>query len=239
MILVCLFAQQYGDFHERIIATLWGGGNGNLIGYGYVHGIGPIWFLLALFWSKLFFLWIYKHTNYYFLTSFIISMVALLIGSNISGCPLGILHGCSALVFYAAGVFWKKHQEQIANKNILICVACLPLWIVCILYSDLNLDTYICSLYPFTMIGAISATFIVYNICTNIPSHISSWLSWIGQNTLQILCYHTLTCLVFNRIMPSSFTRELSPLMYFFWYIFIAIGLTFVHNYVIQFVKRL
>lgn len=188
-IILCFLSQDYHNTLQKVFAMFLGSGSGHILGYP-VPVIGPIWFLLALFWCKIFYNIIYTRTRYVFLICFCISTIAFVFGKYVTCLPLGILYGLCSLVFYSMGHYWKKNNnDSINNKFLLLGVF---VWCFCIWKGHLEIATYDCSLYPISMLGAFVGTYVIYKIAAIIPAIFHSLLQWLGNNTLLILCYHTI-----------------------------------------------
>lgn len=191
IIIVYLLMHNYAMAGKSIIGTMMSNGGWPSEKYGSsLPYIGPIWFLLALFWCKIFYVYVNKYSGKCLFTSFIISTIALLIGKYIVNLPFGILTGFCGLVFYSMGGYWKKSNRPI-NKSILF--AGLIIWLFCIRFSHLELATFDCKHYPISMIGSFVGTYVVYLISKRTPAFLKPMMCWIGENTLLILCYHTLS----------------------------------------------
>ena len=190
-ILLCLTASNWDLAKEKIIGAIMsnGGGANAMIGANLPF-IGPIWFLLALYWCKIFYTYLKQKTDKSLLFSFIISTIALVTGKYIVNLPFGILTGFCGMVFYSMGDYWRHHMKEPIKTPCLIIG--LMVWMGCIWKAHLELFSFDCSLYPVSMFAAFIGTYFTYVLSKNIPSFLNPILIWIGQNTLLILCYHTL-----------------------------------------------
>lgn len=153
--------------------------------------IGPIWFLMALFWCRLFYNFIYQKFNYTFIASIVIGIMAILLGRHVFALPLAILEGCSALVFYAIGVKLKSFDRIHLGKlgwGLFVCI-----FLFSCNFSSLRMSEFWYTLYPLDVISAVIGTYFCYCICKIISKGtISSVLTWYGSNSLLILCIHQL-----------------------------------------------
>lgn len=165
---------------------------------------GPIWFLLSLFWCKLYFNFIYhKFSRFYFEISIALSFVFLYIGKHYLNLPLCIGSGFASLVFYAIGKKLRDYSlDEVATKNLFLN---LVVWMAAVHYTTLNLAQYICKLYPLSVAGALCGTLVVYIFSTRISGAIARLLSLIGKQTLTILCCHGVAFAVSNEIVNSSY----------------------------------
>lgn len=188
IILLCLVEQHYHTAYLKLIAFLLGSGSGHWFGES-VPIIGPIWFLPALFWCKIIYNLICKRTKHVFLYSFIISTISFVFGKYITTLPFGFLYGLCALVFYSMGHYWNIKRVALNSKWLFVGIL---IWAFCIKKGSLEIATYNCNLYPFSMIAAFIGTYITYKFSTIFPKKLSSPFCWLGKNTMYILCYHTL-----------------------------------------------
>lgn len=191
-ILLCVIAQHYDSAGKKIIGMMMSNGGQACEKYGSTLPlIGPIWFLLALFWCKIFYAYIKQRTNYPLAYSFIISVCAFIVGKYIVNLPFGILTGFCGMVFYAMGDYWKnKLTTPISCKYLIVGVI---IWALCIWKSHLEIATFDCKHYPISMFAAFIGTYITYLVSKKTPRFIKNTMIWLGQNTLLILCYHTIS----------------------------------------------
>ena len=199
-ILICLLAFNPGAAWQATIGTVMsnGGTPHEMIG-AKLPMIGAIWFLLALFWCRIFYACLKRITDQPLLASFVISTLALLVGKYVLNLPLGILTGCCGMVFYAMGDYWKNKMK--APVNNLYLAAGIIIWGICIWRFHVDLALFECSLYPITMLAAFVGTYTTYLVAGKIPGCLKGVLTWIGRNTLLILCYHTITSYLLNFVI--------------------------------------
>lgn len=191
LILYYFLMHNYSMVGQEIIGTIMSNGGWPSEKYGSnLPYIGPIWFLLALFWCKFFYVYVNNYTEKRLFASFIISTIALLIGKYIINLPFGILTGFCGLVFYSMGVYWRKYNRPF---DILYVILGLVIWAFCIRFSHLELAKFYCRHYPISMIGAFVGTYVVYLISKRTPVFLRTMMCWVGENTLLILCYHTVS----------------------------------------------
>ena len=76
----------------------------------------------------------------------------------------------------------------------------LIIWALCVWKGRLELATFECSLYPISMFAAFIGTYTTWLVAKRIPVFLHPLLVWIGQNTLLILCYHTISYFVMTII---------------------------------------
>lgn len=153
--------------------------------------IGPIWFLLALFWCKIYYACMKRVTSRTLLPSFLISTAAFLVGKYVINLPLGLLDGFSALVFYAMGDYWKNRLSPSASRPALLAAG-IAVWAACIWMGNMDVARFEFSPYPFSFLAAFVGTYVTCLVAARIHGAPGRWLCWTGRNTLLILCYHML-----------------------------------------------
>ena len=238
--LVCVIlwmtVHQNDQAFKKIIGAIMANGTMDdvLIGAG-LPNMGPVWFLMALYWCKIFYAMLKQWTDKCLLASFIISTVAFIIGRYAMNLPFGILVGMCGLVFYAMGDYW-RNRNLIPQNKWQLGVGCI-IWIFCIYKSWLNINSFCCTHYPITMVGAFIGTYMIYLASKRTPRMLRPFMSWVGRNTMLILCYYTLkNCILSNVIyyvlqplglsFPSGGIGEMCIVFA------LSLGLPFIHGYI-------
>jgi len=163
----------------------------------FPYHAGPIWFLFALFWTRVLFRIIYKVIpKHCIVASMIIGVAFMVFGKEVINLPLAFGNGASALFFYAGGygiqLLMSKYENVVIKWRIPIFLLCLLIWMIDIRYSYLNIDQYIYHKFPLPLFGAFAGVWIVWRISAIIKGVISTWLQFVGKHTLDILCCHTI-----------------------------------------------
>lgn len=191
--LVCAFFllcfSMYDAVERRLIGSFVGcvGSGVALIEFSKLQA-GPIWFLLALFWCKLFFNWIFKLSSKYFLQiSLFCGVLFWLIGRYVINVPLCVCAGGSALIFYSIGYALKLRGLDRISHRLFICF----IWGGAIMLSYLNMAQYIYSFFPISIFGAVAGCLSVYYGARRVKGRIADSLIFVGRHTLIILCCHT------------------------------------------------
>ena len=156
--------------------------------YNNGRTIGPIWFLLALFWGRFYFTCVLKYfRHFHILASLIVTCLAFSIHEAINP-PLGLLTGANALIFISIGYSIREH-----GLNIVIFIASLLLYPFALLYSGLDMAHIAYNNVPLAITGALGGTVIAFFVAlllTNCP--LTRWLSTYGKYSIQVLCWHYL-----------------------------------------------
>ena len=183
-----------------LIASLWGSGTTHTCKYlSHLPAIGAIWFLPALLICKNVYNVLPKN-NRRLVYSSVIFVAATIIGRYLIYLPFSALSGLSGIVFYAIGDSFKK----VKRIHPLLWILGLSCWFLSFKYSRVSLVHPRLDLYFIDVIGATTATLLVY-LGSRIISHtrlLMQSLSWLGKNSLYILCFHLidLDCLISNRL---------------------------------------
>ena len=166
--------------------------------------IGAIWFLMAIFWCKIFYNEICKicKNNIYMsaIIAFAISWSAIYVGKYLLNLPFGILTGASGLAFYSIGPILKNTSSKYSYATILI-------WLVAVLFHKTSVDmvNFDYLFYPFDFICAIGGSLFVFFISGILASITNArLLAILGVYSLEILCVHFLVMRVCDIIDCSS-----------------------------------
>ena len=175
----------------------------------FPYHAGPIWFLFALFWTRVLFRIIYQViSNYCIIASVIIGVAFMAFGKAVINLPLAFGNGASALFFYAGGfaaqLLLSRYESAMNKWRLPLFFICLLIWMISIRYSYLNVDQYIYIGFPLPLLGAIAGIWIVWRISAHITGVMSIWLQFIGKHTLDILCCHTVAFAMCGWVLKLS-----------------------------------
>ena len=181
---------------NQLLNDLTGNMEHHLYALGVFANVGVLWFLLALFWCRLFFNLFYSVTERVYVNRIIMVTVALLatLLCQYTYLPFSLLQGLSAMLFYYVGFAVRK--TNIVEKKLPFYLVLLMgmIWIYCIIYG--NLDMAFCSynFFILNVLGAISGCYFIYLISNHIDK---KWkglnlLSLFGQLSLVVFCFHKL-----------------------------------------------
>lgn len=182
----------------------------------FPYNAGPIWFLFALFWSRILFRGIYElFPRYCILVAGVIGVAFMTFGKCVINLPLAFGQGASALFFYAGGyscrLLWERYMGVDLKWKIVIFATSLLIWISTISSNSyLNVDQYFYIHFPLPLIGAFAGIWIVWRISACIKGYTSNVLQLIGKYTLDILCCHTIAFKLCSWLTNTTGT-ELHP----------------------------
>lgn len=166
--------------------------------------LGAIWFLMAIFWCKIFYAGICKICkNYTYLsvmTAFAISWLAIYVGKYLLNMPFGLLTGASGLAFYGFG-------SILRNVSSIFLYITIPIWLVAVLFHLTNVDmvNFEYLFYPFDFICAIGGSLFVFLISGILATNNKTrFLATFGVYSLEILCVHFLVMRICDIMDCSS-----------------------------------
>lgn len=160
---------------------------------------GAVWFLLALFWARLFYCIIAKYCKYSFIVCCVISVMVCMLYQQfkfLSFVPTFILQGLSALIFLACGHKYK--QLKFNFKPYMVFIEIL-LWYISVYACTIDMYSCYYVMYPLAIVGACSGTLVLYRMLqllakkceeVNYRSPLLHCLKWMGMNSLLILLVH-------------------------------------------------
>ncbi|MBN1294324.1 MAG: acyltransferase family protein [Candidatus Latescibacteria bacterium] len=163
-----------------------------------IRPIGAIWFLLALFSAE--YLFSTFHQKKWILPIFI--LLISYIGystAKLIWLPFSIQSGMVGIVFMYAGFLFR--ENSIFDKKIPLPFLILGglVWFICIKYSRLSLVSCTLKNGFLDVIGAVCAIYFIihFSIIISRLEILSRIFSYIGRNTLIILCFHLIELNVF------------------------------------------
>lgn len=203
----CLFLlkEHYDVFAKSAII-------GTTITNEYNVPLGPVWFLLALFWCRI----IYRTLAEYMSVkwrSIIITTIALTIlliklcvWEDLYKCPWNILQGIVCMFYYHVGVLLqdssglvKLRELKSERKRTLIVVSCSLLALSVLAFwrlgTNMNLSMLQTPLLPIDLLNAIGLTLSLYLVICFICKHLKvtflqSGLRWCGEHSMAIFAVH-------------------------------------------------
>lgn len=192
----------------------------------FIPQIGAIWFLWALFFALLLlnFLLRLKHS----LTLLASSVVLGFFTGRFFWLPLSIQPAMTSILYLFLGYQSRKYKlvERLKNQTVYIWLITL-LWLLCAVpggeivlagnefpHPFLNLISSVSGIFTFLM-----TAFFLYRR----TRFLSSYLQWMGTETLLILCVHLLELRLFPWYLVRSFLAEY--LCFSGWRIYTAVAL--------------
>lgn len=186
-IVLGLFKHEWNLAITKILSLLWADVSHLTTPWGEVH-IGVVWFLLALFWAKVFLLLLSKWEYLVLPISLLIAMGAIIIHTVLPTTPWSIMMGLTALPFVVIGWWSRRNAIPIWLK-----IASILLWMVAIMASELDMFSFTWENYPLDVLGACGGTMVLYWISSQIKDHLrlsANALARLGVWSLAIMCFH-------------------------------------------------
>lgn len=179
--------------------------------------VGQVYFLLLLFLIRLMYVCLYKYVKNKYLLSGIVLLLSLIgvsLGRSGMWLPWSIDSALFMSIFYHAGYLVKKYDffeilHQRKSYYFLLVVA----WMASIYQGGMSLFVRNYGNCLVTVLGAISASIILYDICSFLTLHIHPAITKlfmdIGRNTLSILLVHTIfggyiVIIILNSLMKTE-----------------------------------
>lgn len=157
--------------------------------------VGPIWFLIALFWCRIMFSIFYSDNTNKNIVFFILFPIFAAYIFTFIYVPLYLLQGMTSMIFYYIGCMAKENKALSEKCPVLITLIMIIIWIYCIFFSHIDMQSGYYDNFIINVIGAVSGTYFIYLISKFIDEKI--WLMkyvliFIGKMSLVVLCFHSL-----------------------------------------------
>ena len=184
----CLGVVSWDEVLTRIVSILWADVNSLHLPFGKT-GIGVVWFLFALFWTKVLLLIITKWEKWVLPISVVISLGALLLHKVFPYSIWCISIACVCLPFVAFGWWIRRHNLPWYIWGCLVIG-----WGLALLFSNLDLYTYTLNCYPIDVLGGIGGSFVLYLLSKCVVkiqgTLVLKCLQYLGGISLAIMCVH-------------------------------------------------
>mgnify|MGYP003289575194 FL=1 len=157
---------------------------------GKNYTVGPLWFLPAFFFAMIFshFVFELKNERLRWLVIIIAFEFSLAVELFLN-MPFGISQGIAGCMFVYCGYFCNKYPAVLNNK-VVIGIG-LVSFVLCFLYGRCAMSHHIYKLNLLHVPAAVFATFLSLKVLRKLPE-ISKLLSFLGKNSLIILCIHAI-----------------------------------------------
>ena len=214
----CLFLlkEHYDVFAKSAII-------GTTITNEYNVPLGPVWFLLALFWSRI----IYRTLAEYMSVkwrSIIITTIALTIlllklcvWEDLYKCPWNVLQGIVCMFYYHVGVLLKEHTGRLQvirgwpkRWKLSLIFGSLCMLVLCVgvfkkIGSNMNLSMLQTPFLPIDLLNAIGLTLSLYLVVCFVSYHfkklqfLQNGFQWFGEHSMAIFAVH---CVEYHTTIP-------------------------------------
>lgn len=164
-----------------------------------LNGMGPGWFLLAMFWARLELLFILRlFPKRYLSISLLISIIICFIADKLFFSSfISFFPSMASLFFISVGYYIKQnHLLDIYNRNhVIIPFICSLLWLTTSLYGKVELSQCVFKLSIIDFAGSLGGTILFFGISKMIEKytiHLKHILSAAGRYSLIILFFHSI-----------------------------------------------
>jgi len=166
---------------------------------GPVDPAGPIWFLYALAWSSLAFVWLCRR-RYGFAVAIVFAAGTWVYSWMRLPClPVDILQASYGLCYLYVGHHLRFMTSYIERPNLVFALVGLVSFVV-EMYLGLSVNVAMLSLNPVPYVLAVPISYSVLYFTYIIGERhcISRFLSFIGRHTMLILCFHSIALFDFH-----------------------------------------
>ena len=189
-----------------LLTICYGTGQDTLLFGSVIYTSGILWFLPSLFSATIIFYLFLKLFDKYSIAiqSIIIILLTFagyMIGKYVFLLPWSIDVSLVSQIFMFSGYLMRKHMIFEKKIPIWLFIAAAGVWLLADLYMggiDMILRKY--NYLAISIIGAISASYLLMKLSfflSNGTSFYYKSISYIGRQSLVILCFHTFDTLVF------------------------------------------
>ena len=200
---------------EIIVRIMWGSNCESQIIFGNIPYIGPSWFLLALFWGCIAITVLNK------IKDRVAQICLLALAASFSVCsskiikmPLSLQGGAICVTYLYIGNYIVREQliNRIYGLPKWIKLMALVLWLmVAVFISGIYIGSGVLGYSIVGFIVSLIGTFFVLGMCKHFKLH----FSWVGRNTLYILCGHILLWRILDAFGYSSKNLPFNPQLNF------------------------
>lgn len=193
-----------------IFSPLWGGGV-----FGHIQNIseslfiGPLWFLLGLFWTRLLFNILYHFIKSDLIRGTVIFVLAILAKNiyELTGhIQLSILQTFGCTGFFYVGFLAKKYDLLSIDNIKKVFPIGISCWLFCMTFSKLSLhECCYEGFYILDILGAWGIFTLLFIAIKNVYCQSSPFwkiIQFIGRNSIIILCIHSVDHCILNWWTP-------------------------------------
>lgn len=194
----------WGTVQNQVARIYWGSGIANgKEKFATLPSVGPIWFLLGLFWATSVYACLKRNAGKIERMLWV-SLLAIIAVETIRfvRLPLSLQAGMFAVLYLAIGN-WARNVnliERLDDVGWVVKVLCFVLFVVIVMWyrvgwfnmSNVSLGWNIVGVWC-SVVGSFAVMYVCYK--TKIK------MGWIGRNTLYILCAHTIVLMGVGRLV--------------------------------------
>ena len=205
LLMVSLFKDLYmgcgfDSFSTTLLGLLWGSGfsyHFSFLPLPKAESIGPLWFLWAMFWTRLFF------NRLLLVKSDVLKIMLVCLGSvffvNLKqyfSLPLSLIPGICATGFFYSGFLLKKYDVFNQEKWNYLYIVFFLAFFMCLISTgnlDVNMSIYK-GFYLFDVLGVLGVFCGMLFFSRKIVSgnKLCSFFLWVGKYSLVVYCVHAI-----------------------------------------------
>lgn len=197
IVYIILYANNYG--FAKISITLIGGSSYTKNIFTNLASVGPVYFILLLFLTKVLYIFIDIIKNEWLKNAVVLGVLFISVIFGNLGIWLPWSFDCAmfSVVFYHIAHYLKKFRilEKCKNSPYIYFILS-PIWAFMIYSGPMEISVRRYGNIGLTIAGVVSAFVVVYLLCSYLnnilPNKLSNIFSLIGQSTAQLLVIHTL-----------------------------------------------
>lgn len=180
---------------DFLVSILWGSGPWK-IGAFSLSDIGPVWFLLAMFWCRQIFNVFMTRFSYGIVVACAVALFGILLNQFIC-LPWSFLQGMAGILFYAMGYLFSKISGVGSAPWVVLSIVIIPMVFA---YGEMDMHSGSYPMLFFNVAGACAATYLVYVLLKALSrmNGFASVLGWMGRWSLLILGVHYVEFMLFN-----------------------------------------
>lgn len=198
----------FSMFLERLRISFFVGPDSS---FGIDHNsVGPIWFLVALFWSRQLFSLVFKY-RYGVIYAMLIGLASVLLG-DCDGFPLGVIQGISGLFFMGVGFYYRAlFYENSRDKKLWLVLP--PLAAVSLFLPAIDMHY---NIYPVYIVSCVCVSAMTLLICKLLvltehsKNMVCTYVSFLGRISILIFALHHIECSLFDWYAKLSMLPDLA-----------------------------
>lgn len=164
-------------------------------------GLGAMWFLLSMFWAKIFLdgiHLIFPHEDTGYIYTFL-GILGIFLGLKGKWLPQNMDVTCLVVFFMYLGMVWRTYAVQIKEYEKVLFFSAVSIWLICLhfnIYIELAGRSY--PYLAISIIEAVCGSYAFCCFCSALTANrsISRIWQWIGMHTMMIFCIHCLDWIV-------------------------------------------
>lgn len=208
----------FNSFFTTLLGLLWGSGfsyHFNFLPLPKAESIGPLWFLWAMFWTRLFFnrLLLVKNDILKIILVCLTAIFFVNLKQYIS-LPFSLIPGICATGFFCSGFLLKKYDVFNQEKWNILYIVFIIAFFLCMIPAgnlDVNMSIYK-GFYLFDVLGVLGVFcgMLFFSRKIVLSGRLCSLFLWIGKYSLVVYCIHALEYNLMNDCWSTNLINYFS-----------------------------